>query len=230
MVLPQHDPGPAGGTRPVPNPAAPPPIGPGASGALTAITSGVRAERGDPSMIGKAVRIKFPQRVKLFTFPVNPRQVQIRVSPRIEVTQSLTGGYVDSLGKGLGSGSISGTCGWGVPYGDPGQGLTGLQRTLELKRLYEEWLNETVRRTPPSLAACDLFIDFQQGLYQVVWGDADFVQSESSPFTIQYTLPFTILYDYNSPVIELPLRQLDAAGAPANDGGTPIVQPGEILR
>jgi hypothetical protein len=59
----------------------------------------------------------------------------------------------------------------------------------------------------------------------VIWGDLDLAQSEASPFTIQYTLPFQILYDYNSPVAELPLRQLDAAGAPANDGGTPTVQP-----
>jgi hypothetical protein len=198
MVLPQHDPGPAGGRRDSPKP--------GATDILTGIASGVRAERGDRYMAGKGVRIKFPQRAKLFTLPVNPRQVQIRISPRIEVTQSLSGSYVDSLGKGIGSGSLSGTCGWGVPYGDPGQGLTGLQRILELKRLYEEWINETVRRTPPASAACDLFLDFQQGMYQVIWGDLDLAQSEASPFTIQYTLPFQILYDYNSPVAEFPHR------------------------
>lgn len=217
MVLPQHDPGPAGGL-------ADPRID--GANAVARSAENLRHFRGDPSMIGKGVRIKFPQRPRLFVFPVNPTDVTMSVMPRLEVTQTLSGTYVDSLGKGVGQGQIAGTCGWGVPYGAPGNGMTGLQRTLELKRLVEEWVNETVQRTTPQEAACDLFIDFSQQMYQVVWGKMDIVQSQGSPFTVAYTLPFTVLYDYNSPVVILPLGQLDQAGAPAADGGTPTVQPG----
>lgn len=213
MVLPQRDPGPPGGQ---PNPQA-----------LTdpAIVTGTRAVRGDMSMIGKGVRVKFPQRAKLFTFPVNPLDIQATFTPRIEATQSLSGVYVDALGKGLGMGQLSGSYGWGIPFQDSGQGLTGLQRMLEFKRLFEEWENETVLRSEPSKAACDIFIDFQQQMYQVAFTGFVISQSQTQPFTVNYNLNYVILYDYNSPVVILPLARLDQAGAPANDGGTPTVQP-----
>lgn len=213
MVLPTHDPGPAGG---IPNSRTDTGI---------AASGGLRRERGDRFMNGKGVRIRFPQRPLLFHFPINPRNITVDLPTRLEVSQTLASPYVDALGKGLGSGQFSGTCGWGLPIDDPLSGKTGLERVLDLKRAYEEWQNETVLRIEPRLAACDLFFDFDLQMYQVVWNSLRIEHADGGPFLLNYTLSFTILHDYNSPVVILPLSQLDQAGGPANDGGSPIVQP-----
>lgn len=183
-----------------------------------ATAAGVRRERGDKYMLGRVVRIKFPQRPEMFRFQINPSNVEIEVPPRISVTQTLGSSYVDALGKGLPTVSLAGSCGWGVPLDDPQHGKTGLQQFLELKQLIEQWVNETVKQTTPATAACDLFIDFLQQMYQIVWNPVKF--SQTKPFTIDYTLSGTVIFDYNSPIVVLPLGQLDQAALP-RDGGTP---------
>lgn len=195
------------------------------SGQNAANAIGLRRERGDTSMIGKRARIKFPQRPNLFVLPVNPESIEVVFPTRLEVTQSLSSPYFDSFGKGLGSGQMAGTCGWGVPLDDPGQGITGLQRLLEFKRLYEEWQNETVLRSTLVQTTCDLFFDFSQQMYQIVWQDFRISENKTAPMLVSYNATFVITHDYNAPVVILPLTRLDQAGTPPNDGGSPTVQP-----
>lgn len=193
------------------------------AGSALGAQAGLRRERGDRSMQGKGVRIKFPQRPGLFTFQINPGDIQVVLPTRLTVTQTLGSPYVDSLGKGLGTGQMAGSFGWGVPLDNPLHGKTGLEHFLEFKRLYEGWQNETVQRIEASKGACDLFIDFTQQMYQVVFGQFQYNESRTSPFTVEYSLPFTILHDYNAPVVVLPLAQLDQAAGAAESGTTPEV-------
>lgn len=221
MVLPQRDPGPAGGIPSASDTGA-------QSGAAAAAQFGLRRNRGDKSMLGKGVRIKFPQQGDLFHFPVNPESVTLDFPTRIAVTQTLASPYFDSFGNGIGSGQMAGTCGWGVPLSDPLHGVSGLTKVLELKTLYHQWQNETVQRIGVRQTTCDIILDFSLQMFQVVFNNLRLEQSKDNPMIVRYTLSWQILEDYNAPLVVLPLSQLDQAGMPPNDGGSPIVQPGGI--
>ena len=67
-------------------------FGPGASGgevrdsnAWIGIASGARVYRGDVSMIGKGMRIKWPQRDQVMHFPINPDAVSLDFTSRKEL-------------------------------------------------------------------------------------------------------------------------------------------------
>jgi hypothetical protein len=144
----------------------------------------------DPATVknGKATQAAF----EMF---INPRQFSIRYPTRSQIIQTIGGAYVDSFGWGLPSGQLSGTFGWGTDA----LGHTGLERAATLKALYYGWQNLTVSDT----ALCHLMMagngtSKETDINMLIFpGELTYSRSESSPLMIDFTLPFTVMKDYN---------------------------------
>ena len=188
----------------------------------------VTTQRND-DLAEKDVIVTFPSgRIVL---NVTPEEFSARYPTRLDVVQTLTGLLVDSFGYGLGTGQLSGQFGFGRPLvvRPGGADETGLEQAKRLKRYYEEWQNIQAGAEDPKLHPCQLVNVVDDQFYDVVFTSLDWRRSRSNPLVVYYSLPYTILKDYNAPVRASPLVQLGAP--PLGDGGTPDFPEGqEIVR
>jgi hypothetical protein len=155
----------------------------------------------------------------MFEMYINPDQIQMRHPTRSQVIQTIGGAYIDSFGYGLPVGTIAGTFGWGKDL----SGHTGLDRMGTLKALYYGWQQLTTTLATP----CHIMLagnDRTDNLNMLVhFGDLEISRSKSSPLTVNYSLPFTVLTDYNGPVHP---QVIPPIGTVPQDGGTPQSGPG----
>ncbi len=148
---------------------------------------------------------------------VNPSQLQITYPTRAQAMQTLGGAFIDSFGYGLPTGQIQGTFGWGKDLG----GFTGVERMFALRKLYEAWQSETIRK---GYRVSELIVASDRIHFEVFWGNLDIQRSANQPFLANYALPFTVVRDWFGP------RDRVYSLAPVGTawGGTPEVneQPG----
>lgn len=191
-----------------------------------------RRHRGDTSFYAngraKKVGIRWPagEYAGWMWLNVNPQSFSLQMPTRLSITQGMTGAFVDSLGFGLPSGRLAGTCGFGLPLDDPEQGITGLEQIRQLKRSYEAWQDYSARYTEASGYPCEIMVGPTcDQHYTVIWEPSGLRLSHDSakPFLIYYDLAFRVVYDWQWQTTEggrpAPLR---GTGAPApTDGSTP---------
>ena len=150
-----------------------------------------------------------------YTLYVKPSQLQIRYPTRAQTMQTLGGAYIDTFGYGLPTGQIQGTFGWGKGL----NGKTGVERMIALKKLYETWQAETIRK---GYRLSELIVASDRVHFEVFWGDLEITHSSNSPFLINYTLPFTVVRDRNGP----PERPYSLPPVGVAGGGTPEINTG----
>lgn len=166
----------------------------------------------------KTFEIHFPFNHTVIILNVNPEEYAGSAPHRQDVVQTLTGVVVDAFGAGVGTGSISGTCGWGRPLAPaPGSDyLSGLEQFASLKRTYQQWQDFQVQAADPALVTCEIANVIDDEHYDVVFTNLEWRHSISRPFLIQYTLTWRILKDYSAPVRRSALVQIGGSGAAAS--------------
>jgi hypothetical protein len=191
------------------------------------IGSRSNSSRGDNSYIETINGVARPKQVVLifppyasgdtgrFAMWINPDQLEIKRPTRAQAVQVIGGAYIDSFGFGLPTGSISGSFGWGKDL----SGKTGIERMLELKDRYEHWQDSTVSPTGPT--DCELLVPMDHISWLVFWGDLTITRSKQSPNTINYSLPFTVIFDQANRARR---PYFPALGIVTTSGGTPPVK------
>jgi hypothetical protein len=203
--VPQFDPGPAGGST-------------------------ARRSRGDASFYpnGKAKRVGILWPGGIYGgwmfLNVNPESFTVTLPNRLSVSQGFTGAFVDSLGFGLPSGALSGTCGWGVPLDDPEHGITGLEQIRRMKRAYEDWQDLSAGSVYADGYPCEIIVGptFDQH-YSVVWESQglNLRHDAGKPFLVYYNLPFRVIRDWNWSSRERAAPLLGTRTGIPDDGSTP---------
>lgn len=197
---------------------------------------GGRRTRGDPSFYqnGKAKRvgIRWPagEFVGWMWLNVNPESFQVTLPTRLSVNQAFTGSFTDSLGFGLPSGAISGTCGFGLPLDNPEQGVTGAEQLRRLKRAYEAWQDASALALFGDGFPCEIMVGptFDQH-YTVLWRPEGLQirHDAGKPFLFYYNLGFTVVYDWNWEQ-RARAAPLLGTGSPTPDDGSAPVYPGGV--
>lgn len=161
---------------------------------------------------------------------VNPERTQ-RASPsRMAVTQTLTGVNVDHFGAAFGSGSFSGTLGYGPPLASRGigGGMDGLTQFKLLKQRFEQWQDRAAVAADPAQLTCEIVNTIDDEHLQVVFTQLSWSHAVGRLTLIDYTLEYRTLYDFSAPFRAAATPQLNGSGT-IGSGETPPfpTKPGE---
>jgi len=107
-----------------------------------------------------------------------------------------------------------------IGWGKGQNGLTGIQRMIALKKLYEAWQAETIRK---GYRLSELIVASDRVHFEVFWGDLEVSHSANSPFLVNYALPFTVVRDRNGPAD----RPYSLPPVGVTGGGTPDIINGQ---